>query len=257
MLLLLKLTVTPVLVGIMSLAVRYWGPVAASILMGLPWMTGPILFLLGLEKGNGWVAATSIGVQLGVVALAAYVWAYAAMARRNGWVASLAVGTTAFVIVAAGAQHLPVEAEVATALAAASLLVAYGLIAIPKDARAPGRLPWWDIPARMLATALLVLLISLTADIAGPTLSGIISTFPVIMTVIGTFTHAQWGGGATILLFRAILISLLSFVMFFLVVALTVERFGLAESYGLGALASVVTSSAILLWRRGFSRRLR
>lgn len=257
MLLLLKLTVTPVLVGIMSLAVRYWGPVAASILMGLPWMTGPILFLIGLEKGNGWVATTAVGVQLGVVALAAYVWAYATVARRQGWVASLFAGTCAFLVVALAARNLDVGAEIATALAAASLLIAYMLIAIPKDARAPGRLPWWDIPARMLATALLVLLISLTADIFGPTLSGIIATFPVIMTVIGTFTHAQWGGGATIALFRAILISLLSFVMFFYVVAKTVVDVGLITSYGLGAVASVVASSAILVWRRGFSRRLR
>jgi hypothetical protein len=259
MLLLIKLTLTPLLVGGMSLAVRYWGPVAASILMGLPWMTGPVLFLIGLEKGEGWVASAAVGVELGTVALAAFTWGYTATARRFGWVVSLAAATASFAAVALAAQPLvPVlPAEAATALAAASLIGVYLMIAVPREARAPGPLPWWDIPARMLATAALVLVIAMTADFVGPTLSGIIATFPVIMTVIGTFTHAQWGGGATIVLFRAIMVSLLSFVMFFLVVAETVEALGLVPSYALAALSSVVTSTAILLWRKWLGRRVR
>lgn len=250
MLLLLKLTVTPLLVGGMSLAVRYWGPALAGIVMGLPWMTGPIVFLIGLERGPGWVATTAIGVQLGVVALTGYVVAYATLARRNGWVASVAVGTAAFAVSGWALGGLDLTAPAATALAALSLLIGYRAIPQPRDARPPGRLPWWDIPARMLATSVLVLVINLSSDLLGPTLSGIVATFPVIMTVIGTFTHAQWGGGATIVLFRAILLSLLSFVLFFLVVAETVGEIGLVQSYGLATLTSIVASTVLVVLRR-------
>ncbi len=43
MLILLKLTVTPILVALVSIAARRWGPTIGGLIMGLPWMTGPIL----------------------------------------------------------------------------------------------------------------------------------------------------------------------------------------------------------------------
>lgn len=250
MLFLLKLTVTPLLVGLMSLAVRRWGPTSASILMGLPWMTGPMLFILGLDRGPEWVARTCIGVELGVVALATFVSGYAFAARRHGWLVAQVTGTVAFFVVGLPISRLDVTSAPAAVVASLALFINYRLIKVPADARAPGQLPWWDIPARMLATAFLVVVIALTADELGPVLSGIVSTFPVIMTVIGTFTHARWGGGAATVLLRAILVSMLSFVLFFVVVAETVVALGLAQAYLWATLTSLVTSAAILVVRR-------
>jgi hypothetical protein len=255
MLLLIKLTITPVLVGCMSLAIRYWGPTTAGILIGLPWMTGPVLFILGLDKGTGWVAGACTGVQLGTVALAGYAMAYVLSARRFGWFVSQMAGSLAFGALAIILHGLDIGPRLAPLLSAGSLIACYRLIKIPANARAPGPLPWWDIPARMLATALLVLVIAFSADALGPTWSGIIATYPVIMTVIGTFTHAQWGGGATTVLFRAVLLSLISFVVFFVVVEASAQALGLVWAYALAVVASVATSSTNLLLRRnGFLR---
>ena len=250
MLLLIKLTVTPILVGLMSLALRYWGPTAGSILIGLPWMTGPVVFILGQERGDPWVEQTCTGVQLGVIALCGYAAGYTVMARRCGWLASQLVGTAVFGIVAVVVQGLGLGAVVAPLGALAGLLLLYRAIVIPPEAPVPGRLPWWDIPARMLATAVLVVIISLTADKLGPTWSGIIATFPVIMTVIGTFTHAQWGGDATRRLFRGVVLSLVSFVLFFVAVEAWVVRLGLLPAYALAVVTSVATSATFLLLRR-------
>ena len=87
-------------------------------------------------------------------------------------------------------------------------------------------LPWWDIPARMLVTLALVAVIMLTADALGPQLSGIVSTYPVILTVVGTFTHQQWGRDAVRRVLRGVAVSLTSFVAFFLVVGLTMPTAG-------------------------------
>ena len=118
----------------------------------------------------------------------------------------------------------------------------------------PGGLPWWDIPARMLATAVLVVIIALSADVLGPAASGIVATYPVITTVLGTFTHAQWGAGAVTLLMRGLLLSLQSFVMFFFVTALTVEGIGLVGAYLLATGCALAVTAAVLGWHR---RRLR
>ncbi len=255
MLFLIKLTVTPILVGLMSLALRHWAPTAGSILIGLPWMTGPVLFILGQERGDTWVASTCVGVQLGVIALCGYAGGYTLIARRHGWLASQSVGTVAFALVALVVQRLGLGAAAAALGALAGLLTLYRAIVIPPEAPVPGRLPWWDIPARMLATAVLVVIISLSADQLGPTWSGIIATFPVIMTVIGTFTHAQWGGDATRRLFRGVVISLVSFVLFFVTVEASVVSLGLVASYALAVLVSIATSTSfVLLRRRGLIR---
>ena len=71
MLLLLKLAVPPVLVAVISLAARAWGPTVGALLMGLPWLTGPVLFFLTLEKGADFGVGASAGILLGVVCLTA------------------------------------------------------------------------------------------------------------------------------------------------------------------------------------------
>ena len=54
--LLLKLMIVPVLVALMSLAARRFGPKIGGLLIGLPWMTGPVIFFLGLERGDAHAA---------------------------------------------------------------------------------------------------------------------------------------------------------------------------------------------------------
>ena len=60
----------------------------------------------------------------------------------------------------------------------------------------------------------------LTADAMGPQLSGIMSTYPVIVTVVGTFTHHRWGREAVWRMLRGLTVSLFAFVVFFLIVGL-------------------------------------
>ena len=95
---LLKIAVPPVLVAAMSLAARRWGPTVGGLLMGLPWMTGPILFFLALDNGGEFAVAACAGIQLGVICIYAFILAYAATpggsglpraARRRGRSASL------------------------------------------------------------------------------------------------------------------------------------------------------------------------
>ena len=67
----------------------------------------------------------------------------------------------------------------------------------------------------------------LAADTLGPRLSGIFSSYPVILTVVGTFTHHRWGSEAVWRMLRGITVSLFSFVVFFLVVGLSLPAVGL------------------------------
>lgn len=252
MLLILKLAVPPVLVAIISLAARMWGPTVGALLMGLPWLTGPVLFFLTLEKGVAFGVGASSGIELGVVCICAYLLAYGAASAVGPWPACLAAASAAFGAAAWATQGVVVDLVTAAGFAAACLLLTYVLLPRPIAKTIPAPLPWWDIPARMLATLALVGVISLSADALGPQLSGVVSTFPVIVSVIGAFTHHQWGRDAARHMLRGLAVSLLAFVVFFLVVGLALPLVGLVASYGL-AIAAVLPVSAVLLvfnrWR--------
>jgi len=106
--------------------------------------------------------------------------------------------------------------------------------------------PAWEIPIRMLAATAVVVTLTGVAHSLGPRLSGLLTPFPVAATILGGFTHHFEGAAAAVRLFRGLVAGLFAFALFFLIVALTIERWGLAASFGLAALAAVSLYGASL-----------
>jgi hypothetical protein len=251
MLFLLKIALPPVLVAAMSLAARRWGATFGGLVMGLPWMTGPVLFFLALDKGDAFAVAACAGIELGVVCIAAYMLAYAAVSTVAPWPPSLAAAASAFAGTAWLTHDIETNLAVAVMAALAALALAYLLLPRPRAPPVLAAPPWWDIPARMGATLVLVAAIMTGADVLGSRLSGIVSTFPVILTVIGTFTHRQWGVDAVRRVLRGLTLSLTSFVAFFLVVGSSLPVVGLVPAFGLATATALGISALLLLWVRG------
>ncbi len=249
-LLLVKIAVPPVLVALMSLAARRWGATVGGLIMGLPWMTGPVLFFLALDKGTEFGVRATLGIQLAVWGMGAFLLGYGYLARVASWPVCLAAAVVGFFGTGAWTQHLDVPLWFAASGAAATLIATYLLLPKPRSAAVPGVLPWWDIPARMLATFLLVAAIMLSADRLGPQLSGIVASYPVIMTVIGAFTHHQWGADAVLRIHRGISLSLLTFVVFFLIVGYGMPVIGLAASFAVAAVTAIATSALLITINR-------
>ncbi len=256
-LILLKLTVTPLLVAGMSLAARRFGPTFGGLIMGLPWMTGPVLFFLALERGDAYLAETARGALLAIPPIAAYSVVYAAVARWRDWPLSLALAALTFALSGWLMSNVPGTARDAALLAIIALFIAYWSIVKPPALKGSFAMPWWDIPARMLATAVLVGFITLSADYLGPTRSGIASTYPVILTVVVTFTHKRWGRDAATAMLRGVMLSLIGFVAFFWVVSDFVVQLGLVNTYFLASAAGL-SFSIFLLGLNGWrARRVR
>jgi hypothetical protein len=90
--LLLKLIVTPVLIGAASIAGRRWGETVSGWFIGLPLTSGPVCWFLALEQGTGFAAAAARGCLAGAAAEAGFCVAYGVTARKAGWIRSLAAG---------------------------------------------------------------------------------------------------------------------------------------------------------------------
>jgi hypothetical protein len=260
MLFLLKISLTPLLVAGVSLAARWWGPTIGGLLMGLPWFTGPVLLVLVLDRGVAFGVAACVGIELGVVCISAFMLVYGLLAAVARWPLSVVGAAAAFF---GGALALtepylqpwlmpnaipPLWA--ATGLGVASLGVLLALLPRPRGEVRLAAPPWWDIPARMATAAAVVTVVLLSADALGPRLAGVLSTYPIIITVVAAFTHHRWGRDAVWRVLRGVSASLLAFIAFFLVVGLTLPTLGIVAAYALATLSALGVTAALLVAHR-------
>jgi hypothetical protein len=126
----LKLLLAPGFIVVTSLLSRRFGVGVAGVVGGLPAIGGPILLVLALEHGHAFARTAAIGVLLGVVALIAFVLAFAAVCARARWPWAVAAGWGSFALVVVALR--PVHVGPVAALAIACAACAAGLALLPR-----------------------------------------------------------------------------------------------------------------------------
>lgn len=243
---LFKLAVTPLLIAAATLVTRRFGPRVGGLLVGLPLMSGPISLFFAIEQGDAFAAQAAIGTLLAMLGVAAFSTVYGLLAPHFSWPLSLLAATAAFFVVSAAVAHIDVGLLGAGLGAYGAIGLSIAALRPPVAVPAMGRPPWWDIWVRMAVSALMVAVITLAASGLGPTWSGILGAFPVIMTVTMSFMHRQWGHAAVAVSLRGILLSLLSFVSFFIAIAVALTKTSIPAAYLIAMAAAVLTSMATL-----------
>jgi hypothetical protein len=252
MLLLLKLVLVPSFVAGVTLAARRWGLRIGGLLTALPMVAGPAFCFYAIEQGNNFAASAARTTLLGIVATAAFCVAYAWSARGANWLVSLLGGWLAFALTGALMYRVHLGGVGELAVAVAGLLVAHRCMPpLPPSSNRhrAGEGAGWDLPVRMGAAAMLVVVLTALAGRLGPQASGILTAFPVATVVIGVFAHIQRGHEAVAAFFRGLLRGLHSFVLFCFVFSLALGplRFGLLPGV-LAALLAQLAFQALLLW---------
>jgi hypothetical protein len=242
---LFKLTATPLLVLGATLVIRRWGASVGGLVTGIPIMTGPITIFIAIEQGLAFAVATTAAVLIAVSGAAMFQATFALLASYWRWPGVLAVSLLAWVATAWGLSAFPIGIAAAAIIAWATLGVALWVIPRITGPITIARAPWWDLPFRMVVTGLLVAAITWAAADLGPHLSGIIGTLPLISIVMASFTLHQSGPRAIAAMLRSQTLAMMGFVVFFLVVALALERLGIAITFSLALLATIATSLAV------------
>jgi hypothetical protein len=246
----LRLTLASGLILAASLVSRRWGPAVGGWLVALPLTSGPIAFFVALDHGTGFAAATATGSLVGAMAEVAFCLAYAALAGR-GWRLGLLGGCLAF---GALATILQVAMLPFTALAIGAVVILVAGLAMLRDrprASSAGASPPWDLPARMIITAVLVLLITGAAPRLGPRLSGVLAMFPVYVMILTIFAHRK-GPAAARQVLRGVLVGLFSGVAFFVALGGLIERLGVAGGFAvaIGVTLAVQAGSLVFVVAR-------
>lgn len=213
----IKLLLTPVLMLLVSLAAKKWGGFFGGLLSGLPLTSGVIITFLALEQGTGFAKTAILGAIPGLAAVlltySVYVWCSQnrTVATSCGW-ALLAFVLSAMALLWAHS----------TGLAVAVIVVA--IAKLLQQTQTPSQAPpnmarnnRWDIPLRMLASTVLLLLITSAAQALGPLLSGVLAAIPVIAWPLTLFSHAQNGRHAMLVVVRGNAIGAVGVLCFYAV----------------------------------------
>ena len=98
------------------------------------------------------------------------------------------------------------------------------------------------------AAGTLLGLISLTAIAGwlGPQLSGLLAPFPIIASVLATFTHTQRGVDETLRMLRGLLSGFVAFALFCFTLALALPSIATAGAFALATAVALAAQSVML-----------
>lgn len=228
--LLLKLLVVPGLVAVVTLAVRRWGPAVGGWLAGLPIVAGPVLVFYALEQGDAFAARAAHATLAGLIATVAFAVTYAVTCRRFPWYGCMVIGWCVFAVAVVLLHTVEPGLVVSLVLLVASTVAGRRMLgnepASPEPRSGVGGDPW-DLPIRLLATAVLVLLLTGLAARLGPAWSGLLNAFPVLTTIVAVFSHAQRGAAAAAAFLHGYLQAIPGFGLFCTVMTIALGSSGL------------------------------
>jgi hypothetical protein len=248
--LLLKLILTPLLLGGVTLAGRKFGPTVSGWLVGLPLTSGPVSFFLALEQGTKFASHAAQGTLMGVISLSGFCVVYCWLSLRFGWLlcwlgswVAYLVGTFIFTRI-----FLPPP----LALMLAVFVLCISLYILPRDNKqtskvAPATISaTWDMALRMLIATLFVLTLTGSAAVLGPRLSGLLSPLPVFSSIVAVFSHKFEGAAPARLVLRGILAGSFAFVAFYLAITTLIVPWGIIAAFACALLGALLAQGCSL-----------
>lgn len=223
--LILKLTIVPLFILLVTLAGKKWGAQLAGLLGGLPVVAGPIVVFLALEQGQAFGAVASTSAMASVVALLAFGLAYSWLCLSQTWPVAYLLSLLVWLFTAFLLSKLMLTPLLALVLALTAIVLTPVLL--PKvSIESGGSISLKDLPLRLLSGALLTLAVTQSAHLLGEHWSGILAVFPVIGSVLVIFTHRNQGAAAVTQLYRGMVKGLCSLSLFFLILTYTWQYYG-------------------------------
>ncbi|HEX9481022.1 MAG TPA: hypothetical protein VF927_02870 [Solirubrobacteraceae bacterium] len=243
--LLVKLLMAPAFVVGASLVARRFGPRVGGLVAGLPVVAGPILLAYALAHGTRFAAGAAAGTLLGLISLIAFSVVYGRLAGRLGWAPCMLAGWLAFATGTALFSAFSIPDGVGLALALLAIAAGLLLLPRPRTSGAPrDSPPGWDLPLRAACALALVLTLTAIAGWLGPQLSGLLAPFPIIATVLATFTHGQRGVDEMLRLVRGMVSGFVAFALFFFTLAVALRGLGTGAAFVLATCVALLAQVA-------------
>lgn len=240
----IKLLLVPAFLALITFAGKRWGANVAGWLAGLPVVTGPILFILALENGASFTAAAAAASLSAVFASVSFSITYAHACMRFRCLPSLFCGLLAWLVAALILSFIPSSILSALVIALSTLFAASH--AFPKISRqaSSNSIRASEIVFRMIAGAILTVLVTTSSSSLGASWSGLLAVFPILAIVLAAFSHKTQGAAFAVSLLRGMVTGLYSFVAFCLTLSVTLVHVSLALSFISSITAAIIVQVA-------------
>ena len=242
----LKLLLTPIIIGLVSLIGRRWGPAMSGWFVGLPLTSGPIVLFLALDQGTAFASRAAQGTLLGQVSVAGFCLTYSWLSFRVGWLRTVLASCCAFFASTLVLEQFSPPLILTFASVVSFLTLVLKLLPESHHQAIVMPPPRWEMPLRMFVATALVLLLTGLADPLGPRLSGLLTPFPIYASILATFTHHFQGPTTACRLLRGVVTGSFTFAVFFLVIAGMLERWGIAVAFSCALLVALLTHGGSL-----------
>lgn len=231
-----------------SRATERAGPRIGAMIATLPVSAGPVYVFLALDHGAPFISESARMSVAATVATAAFVAAHAVAAQRFATPVSLALATLAWSAVALGLQLRAWSFTEACLLYAGVFLLAIRLLrryAVAVEAP-PVPKARYDLALRALLVAAVVVATTFASHEFGPSVAGVLATYPVVFTCLVLILQPRCGGRFTASVLVNGLKGLLGFGLALAVLHLAAARMSAAPAL-LIALAVALGWNATLL----------
>lgn len=219
---LLKIFLTPVLVLSVYLLQKKWGATVGGLFLGLPIIIASFLIIIYLQESDNFFRGAIHGIFYGQIVLLIFSYSYSRLAMNLSW--SVTIGLVTLITLSSSVVLQYLNLSFPSTLVITFILYAVLRIAWPKP---PAVSNWkesfhWELPFRLLVTQLTVLVLTTFSHFFGPKVSGALSTYPIILTFLGSFSHRQSGPSHILKTLQGLIYSLpISYAILMILLILT------------------------------------
>src|SRR5665213_2739105 len=238
--LIVKMAITAGFLLAATVTAERFGPLVGGLVATLPISAGPVYVFLALDHDAHFIAQSALGSLVANSYNVVFALTYALLAQKRSLPVSL-TGAFAAWLALTWIGHM-VSWTLASAIVLNVVLIglSFWLSAPLRHAPMPRvQRRWYDLLLRAGMVALLVGTVITLSFHIGPSASGSLAVFPIVLTSIMLILHRRVGGPATAAVIANAVIGLAGFGIAVVVLDLTAEKLGSPLALTLTLLVSI------------------
>ncbi len=246
-----KLAVTAAFVVGASRAAERAGPLVGAMVATLPIAAGPAYVFIAFDHDAGFIAASALASLAANAANIVFCTVHAAVAQSRGMAASLAAALGTWIVLAIAARAVGWTLPYAILLNVAVWAICLTIGRKFRVARMPSTLRrWYDLPLRAgMVAALVAAVVGLSARL-GPTVTGTLALFPIVLISLVLIFQPRIGGAATAALTANAVIGLGGFAAALVVLQVAAAPLGVPAALVLALAVSMGCDFGVVTARR-------
>ncbi len=249
--LIIRMAVTAAFLLAATITAERAGPLVGGLVATLPISAGPVYIFLALDHGAHFIGVSALGSLVTNGINIVFALTYALLAQKRSLAVSLSGAFAIWIVLNWLTSFVAWTLPAAIVFNVAVLAVALWLSATLRHVRSPQvKARWHDLLMRAAMVALLVGIVVTLSYHIGPTASGNLAGFPIVLTSIILILHRRVGGPATAAVMANAVIGLGGFGIACITLNLAADPFGAALALSLTLAVSVGCNLLVFFARR-------